>query len=122
MSEELEGRLQRLQAVETDLEEMGFLLFHSSPLRDNFYSFEEQPSDPRVARLAVEFAAARGGQTLPVSSYDIERAQEAITGTSNLVRSQADQLKRYREALALHNCGDPECLCITGTRLREINQ
>jgi hypothetical protein len=48
---------------------------------------------PEVEQLAYEMAFDRGGQTIPLSSYDLDIAEEVITGRKNL-RAENVRLRR----------------------------
>jgi hypothetical protein len=50
-------------------------------------AWEPNPNDrrsPAVEERAAALAWERGGQTTPLSSYDLDRAEEEITGEVNL--------------------------------------
>lgn len=62
---------------------------------EHFFDFEhdEEPEDVRA--LALKLAIARGGQTCPVSDYDVIRAREQITGEVK----EIDRLRRENAEL-----------------------
>ena len=62
--------------------------------------YEFDPCDrrtPSVEQLAYELACERGGQTTPLCSYDLDRAEEIITGRKNLSAENARLRNRIRE-------------------------
>lgn len=47
---------------------------------------------PAVEKLAADLAWDRGGQTMPLCDYDLDRAEEIVTGRQNL-RAENVRLK-----------------------------
>lgn len=54
---------------------------------------------PEVEAMAARLAHERGGQTHPLSSYDLDRAEEIVTGEVNL-RAENDRLRKLLQPFA----------------------
>ena len=52
---------------------------------------------PAVEELAAELAWERGGCTMPVGSYDLDRAEEIVTGRKSLRAENARLRSRIKE-------------------------
>lgn len=62
--------------------------------------WEPDPCDrraPAVEQIAYELAWERGGQTIPLCSYDLDRAEEIVTGQKNLRAENARLRQRIAE-------------------------
>lgn len=60
-----------------------------------FFDPEDRNEEPRVLDLALKMALDRGGQTTPVSDFDITNARERITGEAR----EIDLLRRENAEL-----------------------
>lgn len=64
-----------------------------SGLAEPFFDYEHENEPDDVRALAIKLAEDRGGQTVPVSDYDVCRAREIITG-------EVKEIDRLRRELA----------------------
>lgn len=78
-------------------------------MTDHFFDGDDQHLDPVIKERALALALKRGGQTTPVSSYDIDYAREIVTGEVNEVAKLRERLTDAYNALrsiAEGNLGD----------------
>lgn len=90
LEEDLDAAADRLTALERELGE-ALADGITAELVEHFFEPEDTARErPSVLARALSLAVERGGQTCPVSSYDITRAREQITSEVK----ETDRVKR----------------------------
>ena len=63
---------------------------------DYFFDWRDRGVAQEVKQLALEMAIERGGQTMPVSDYDIDNAREQITDEKNKIARLSLEVRKLR--------------------------